>query len=129
MKYWTGAHTKHRLKFHLVWIVKYRRRVIQGKISKRIKELLYQCCEVNNWWIGKISIGKEHIHIIIQINPADSLASVAQKLKGGSSKKLREEYPELEEFLWGDSFWADGYFAETFGQCNEAVIKAYVRNQ
>ena len=76
-----------------------------------------------------MSIGNNHIHIIIQINPTDSISSVAQKLKGGSSRKIREEFPELEEFLWGDSFWADGYFAESVGKVDETIINAYIEEQ
>ena len=125
-KYWTGAHTKHRIRIHLVWIPKYRKRVLRGKVAARTKELLYQCCEVNRWWIHKIAIGTNHVHINIQINPTDSIASVAQKLKGGSSKIIREEFPELEEFIWGDSFWADGYFAESIGKVDETIINAYI---
>ena len=90
---------------------------------------MYQACEINQWWIHKISVGKEHIHIIIQLKPTDSIATVAQKLKGGSSKKIREEYPELDEFLWGDSFWADGYFAESVGKVDESIIKKYIEDQ
>ena len=125
-KYWTGAHTKHRIRIHLVWIPKYRKRVLLGKVAIRVRELLYQACEVNRWWIHQIAINPNHIHINIQINPTDSIASVAQKLKGGSSKIIREEFPELEEFLWGDSFWADGYFAESVGKVDETIIKAYI---
>jgi putative transposase len=69
------------------------------------------------------------VHIIIQIKPSDSIAEVVQTLKGGTSRVIRKEYPELEEFLWGDSFWADGYFAETIGQIDEEVIKRYIREQ
>jgi REP element-mobilizing transposase RayT len=50
-------------------------------------------------------------------------------MKGGTSKKIREEFPELEEFLWGDSLWAEGYFAESVGQVTESRIKAYIQNQ
>jgi len=50
-------------------------------------------------------------------------------LKGGSSRKLRQEFPELEEFLWGDSFWQDGYFAETVGRMNQAIMRNYIKNQ
>ena len=57
------------------------------------------------------------------------LAEVAQRLKGGTSRVIRKEYPELEEFLWGDSFWADGYFAETVGKVDEQVVRRYVREQ
>jgi putative transposase len=67
--------------------------------------------------------------VIIQIKPSDSIAGVVQLLKGGTSRVIRKEFPELEEFLWGDSFWADGYFAETIGQIDEEVIKRYIREQ
>ena len=50
-------------------------------------------------------------------------------LKGGTSMIIRAEFPELEEFLWGDSLWADGYFAETVGQVNEEVIRKHIRDQ
>jgi len=50
-------------------------------------------------------------------------------IKGGSSRVIRKEFPELEEFLWGDSFWSDGYFAESVGKVNESTIKNYIQNQ
>jgi putative transposase len=54
---------------------------------------------------------------------------VVKTLKGGTSRVLRSEYPELEEFLWGQSFWAEGYFAETVGQVKEAIVSQYIRRQ
>src|SRR5271157_4998764 len=128
-RYLTGAHTKHRLQYHLVWIPKYRKRVLRGKIAIRLKRLLYEACKVNRWWISEMSIHDDHVHIIIQTNPKDSVAEVAQILKGGTSRVIRKEFPELEEFLWGDSFWADGYFAESVGKVDEEVVKRYIRNQ
>ena len=126
MNYWTGAHTKHRLMYHLVWIPKYRKRVLQGNIAKRIEELLYQCAEVNGWRIDELSIQPDHIHMLVQLKPNISLSKAVQLFKGGSSRIIRTEHPELEEFLWGDSFWADGYFAETAGQVNIEKIKTYI---
>ena len=67
--------------------------------------------------------------MLIQINPRESVARTAQLMKGGTSKIIREEFPELEEFLWGDSFWADGYFAESVGQVEEEVIRKYIHEQ
>ena len=95
----------------------------------RLRQLLYEACRVNRWWIGEMSIKEDHVHVIIQINANESVADVAQILKGGISRVIRKEFPELEEFLWGDSFWADGYFAETVGQVNEEVVKKYIREQ
>ena len=128
-KYWQGAHTKHRLRYHFVWIPKYRKRVLIGKIVVRLKSLLYEAAEVNDWWIEELSIQQDHIHMLIQIHPTDSVAKVLQKLKGGTSRVIRAEFPELKEFLWGESFWADGYFAETVGIQDDAMIKKYIREQ
>ena len=127
--YWSGGHTKHRLRVHLVWVPKYRRRVLQGAVAARLEVLLHQAAEVNRWQIHELAIQPDHVHLLLQMHPRQSIASVVKRLKGGTSRVLRSEYPELEEFLWGDSFWADGYFAETVGQVQEAVVSEYIRRQ
>jgi putative transposase len=127
--YWTGAHTKHRIRTHIVWIPKYRRRVLIGKLAIRLKSLLYDACAMNRWYIHEMAIMDDHIHILIQTRTRENIAHVVQILKGGTSRIIRKEFPELEEFLWGDSFWADGYFAESVGQLNEATIRSYIRTQ
>jgi putative transposase len=66
---------------------------------------------------------------MVQVPPQYSVAEVVQIFKGGTSRILKKEYPELEELLWGDSFWADGYFAETIGEVNEEIVKKYIRDQ
>ena len=128
-RYRAGAHTKHRLQCHLVWIPKYRKRVLRGKIAIRLNRLLYEACKINRWWIGELSIQPDHVHVTIQVKPSDSIAEVVHILKGGTSRVIRKEFPELEEFLWGDSFWADGYFAETVGQVDEEVVRKYIQKQ
>jgi putative transposase len=84
---------------------------------------------MSRWWIGKISVQEDHVHILIQLQATDSVAGVVQILKGGTSKIVRKEYPELEEFLWGDSFWAEGYFAESIGHVDEEVVRKYIDEQ
>ena len=71
----------------------------------------------------------DHIHMLVQLKPDMSLAKIVQYFKGGSSKIIRQEFPKLEEFLWGDSFWADGYFAETVGIAQEEMIRRYIKEQ
>jgi len=129
MVYWTGAHTKHRLQYHLVWIPKYRKRVLRGKLAGRLKQLLYQAATVNRWEIKELNVQVDHVHLLIQTRPEQSVAEVVQILKGGTSRLVRQEFPELEEFLWGDSLWADGYFAETVGIAHEELIRRYIREQ
>lgn len=127
--YWTGAHTKHRLRFHLVWVPKYRRRVLNEPVAVRLEELLRQACEVRGWGLQEMNVQPDHVHLLIQVSPTDSVAGVMQSLKGGTAQLLRAQFPEMTEFLWGDSFWGDGYFAETVGLTEEAVLRAYIQNQ
>ena len=100
-----------------------------GDIARRLNELFVQACEMNEWEIHELNIQKDHVHMLLQINPRDSLSKVVQILKGGTSYVIRKEYPDLEEFLWGESFWGDGFFAESVGAKSEKVIKAYIKNQ
>ena len=112
-----------------MWVPKYRKRVLIGKLAERLRELLYQAAEVNEWRIEELSVVKDHIHLLIQIRPDKAVSHVVQVLKGGTSRQLRTEFPELEEFLWGDSLWADGYFAESVGVADERMIRKYIREQ
>ena len=129
MNYCTGTHTKQKLIYHLVWIPKLKMRLLQGNIAKRIEEILHQCAKLNGWRIDKLSIEPDHIHILVQLKANISVSKAVQLLKDGSSKIVRNEYPQLEEFLWGDSFWEDGYFAETVGQINREKIRSYVQKE
>jgi len=113
--------------YHLVWVPRYRKRVLQGKVAVRLRHFLYEACKVNWWWIEELKILPDHVHVLIQVQPTETVAEVVQKLKGGTSYLLRKEFPELEEFIWGEHFWADGYFAETVGAQSFAAVKRYIK--
>ena len=61
--YWTGSHTKYRLMYHLVWLPKYRKRILEGKIKDRLKELLFECSDINGWKIVELNIQVDHVHL------------------------------------------------------------------
>ena len=128
-EYWSGAHTKHRLRYHLVFVPKYRKRILEGKVATRLEQLLRQACEVNRWKLEELAIQSDHVHLLVQIQPKFSVSQVMRILKGGTSRVLRSEFPELAEFLWGVSLWADGYFAATVGVVEGSVITQYIRSQ
>jgi putative transposase len=116
--------------YHLVWLPKYRRKVLEGKVKKKVGALLYQCAEVNGWEIKELNIQPNHVHMMIQLPPSISVSKAVQLLKGTSSKMIRAEHlPAVKEFLWGKDFWADGYFCETVGTISEEAIKLYIQNQ
>jgi len=81
-RYATGAHTKHRLQYHLVWIPKYRKRVLKGKIAIRLKKLMYEACRMNKWWINEMAIQDDHLHIVVQVPPQYSVAKWCRYSKG-----------------------------------------------
>jgi len=130
-KYWSGAHTRHKMLYHIVWIPKYRKRVLTGTIAEKIKDLLQECADVNRWRIEELTIQRDHVHMLVQLRPDVSVSKVIQLFKGKSSYAIRKEFPDLKEFYWGksDSFWGDGFFVETVGQVSEEKIKEYIRNQ
>jgi len=115
--------------YHLVWIPKYRKRLLTGKLAERLKKLFEECAEVNDWKIEELNIQPDHVHMLLQLPPKISVSEAMRIIKGGSSRVVREEFPELKEFLWGTSFWADGFFAETIGKVDEAKIRDYIINQ
>jgi putative transposase len=84
---------------------------------------------MNDWWIVRLAIQPDHVHMLLELPPTITVAKAVQIMKGGSSRAVRQTNPELEEWLWGDSFWADGYFAESVGKVDETIIKAYIENQ
>jgi len=115
--------------YHLVWISKYRKRVLTGLLAVRLKKLFEQSASVHKWEVSELSIQPDHVHMLVQLRPDVSISMAMQLLKGGNSKVIRSEFPDLEEFLWGARFWSDAYFAETIGVVNEAKFPAYIKNQ
>ena len=128
-KYWHGAHTTHRNMYHLVWLPKYRKKILEGRVKERLDEMFRTCAEVNGWAIQELNIQIDHVHMVVQIPPSVAVCKAVQLFKGASSNLIREEIPEVKKYLWGKDFWADGYFSETFGLCSEETILNYVRNQ
>ena len=98
-------------------------------VVERLKHLFIECAKLNKWFIHELEILPDHVHILLQLPTNISVAKAVQYLKGGSSRVLRQEHPELEEFLWGDSLWQDGYFVESVGRIDEKSIRRYIQEQ
>ena len=124
---WTGGHSKHRLLFHVVFIPKYRKRVLKGKIAQIIRHEIYEGVKINRWWVEELNIQKDHVHILIQIHANETISNVVKRIKGATSRTLRKKYQNIKEFVWGKNFWARGYFAETIGSKTEKIVKKYIK--
>ena len=127
--YRKGSHTVYDIKYHFVWITKYRYPVLRGSIAMRARELLRQGCEANNLRILKGSVGKDHIHMLLLCPTTMAPSEIAQKLKGRTSKILQEEFPELKKRYWGQHMWGRGYFCGTVGEVDQKTIENYIEHQ
>jgi len=127
--YRKGSHTVYNIKYHFVWITKYRYPVLTGAIVLRARELLRQGCEANNLRILKGSVGKDHIHMLISCPTTMAPSEIAQKLKGRTSRILQEEFPELRKRYWGQHMWGRGYFCGTVGEVDQKTIENYIEHQ
>ena len=128
-KYRNGSHTVSNIKYHFVWITKYRYKILQGKIAYRLRELLKQGCDAKGLEIVRGSISKDHVHMLLSCPTTMSPSQIAQYLKGRSSHLLQDEFPELKRRYWGQHMWARGYFCGTVGEVDEETIKRYVEEQ
>ena len=124
-----GSHTQYDIKYHIVWITKYRYKVLRGKIAFRLRELIRQGCEARNIIIVKGSISSDHVHMLVSCPPNISVSDMIQYLKGRSSKKLQEDFPELKKKYWGQHLWATGYFCRSVGTVTDEIIKEYIEKQ
>lgn len=127
--YRKGSHTVYDIKYHFVWITKYRYPALRGSIAMRARELLRQGCEANNLRILKGSVGKDHIHMLLSCPTTMAPSEIAQKLKGRTSKILQEEFPELKKRYWGQHMWGRGYFCGTVGEVDQKTIENYIEHQ
>ncbi|MDR2938879.1 MAG: IS200/IS605 family transposase [Clostridiales bacterium] len=123
------SHATYDLKYHIVWITKYRKLVLNGKIGDRTRELVRQVCKTNEVEILAGHVGKDHIHLLVSVPPHLSVSKLVQYIKGYTSRKLLLEHKELQKQYWGNHLWARGYFAATTGNITDEIIMQYIQNQ
>ena len=119
VEYRHSAHAVFDIKYHVIWITKYRYKVLRGRIAERARDIIRQICQAREVAIVRGAVSPP------QLSPA----KLVQYIKGRSSRRLQEEFPELSKRYWGQHLWARGYFCATVGAVDEATIKAYIENQ
>ena len=129
VEYRHSAHAVWDIKYHLVWITKYRYKVLRGEVAERARDLLRQICQAREVVIIRGAVSPDHIHMLVSSPAHLAPAKLVQYLKGRSSRRLQEEFPHLRKRYWGQHLWARGYFCATVGAVDEETIKAYIENQ
>ena len=123
------AQTKYDLRYHFVFVPRYRKRVLTGKVKQKIEGMIKFACQINDWEIFELAIQQDHVHIYLGAAPKWSPSNIMKIIKGGTSNKIRELFPNLDEIYWGATFWCDGFFVKSAGEIQDKVISEYVRKQ
>lgn len=103
----------------MVWAIKYRYKVLQGPMRERIRET---CAEMGVYLV-KGAPARDHVHMFINVPPKMALATVMQRVKGRSSRRVQVEFPELRKRYWGSRFWARGYFSTPSGNVADDILR------
>jgi len=128
-KYKKLSHVVYKCDYHIVWVPKYRYRILTGQVKDMIEEDIRMLCEWKKCELQEMSVQSNHIHLVLSIPPKVSVSQIMGVLKGKLAIKLFKSYPKMKEKLyWGNHFWARGYFVSTVG-IDEDVIKRYVKHQ
>jgi len=130
MEYTKTAHSIYFLQYHIVWVCKYRRRILNpgvcGYIRKILPKLLRSMPGVK---LETIGFDKDHLHMVMSIPPKYSIAAVMGQLKSQSASRLRNRFPWLSKVYWNENIvWSPGYFVSSIG-VDEKKIKTYVEHQ
>lgn len=122
------THTKYNCTYHVVFVPKYRRKVMYGQLRQEVGQILSTVCKITGVQLIKGGVCPDHVHMYISIPPKMSLSTVMSKLKGKSALMVFDRHPEYRD-KYGRHFWARGYYAETVGQVNEDTIMKYIEEQ
>jgi putative transposase len=126
MQYATGSHTVFHHRYHIVWVPKYRYKVLKGEIRLRVRDIIRHVCDDMGVRIISGVLSQDHVHMFVEIPPHVAVSQFVQKAKGRSSFKVQQEFPELRKRYWGQRFWARGYFCTTSGNITDDTILAYL---
>lgn len=123
------AQTRYDLRYHFVFIPKYRKRVLTGELAKRIEGMIRFAAQIHDWEVFELAVRGDHVHLYISTQPKWSPSEVMRLIKGGTSNKIRELFPELDEVYWGATFWADGFLVKSVGAMSDKVVSEYLKKQ
>ena len=121
--------TVHNIGYHMVWTVKYRRKVFYDLLEKLLKEILFKIAIEKNFIIKELEVMPDHIHVFVSAKPKYSPTYICKMLKGISSRRLFLQHPDLKSKLWDGHLWNPSTYIETIGHISEETVKKYINAQ
>ena len=118
------------IRYHIVWCVKYRHKVLTGGVEERLRELLMKMAEDNGFTIVEYAADMDHVHLLIDCTPQHYIPDMLKGMKGVSARLLMKEYGDtLRKQLWDGHMWNPSYFVATVSENTEEQVRAYIQNQ
>src|SRR5882672_8425847 len=128
-RYKKQSHVIYKCDYHIVWVPKYRFRILTGEIGKAAGVDIGKLSEWLGCEIAELNVRVDHVHVVVSIPPKVSVSTYMGTIKGKIAIKIFRSYPVLKKKpYWGNHFWARGYFVNMVG-LNEDLIRRYVRYQ
>ena len=128
-KYGKLSHVVYKCDYHIVWVPKYRLRILKGAVKELADHDIRMLCEWKECVVVELNVQDDHIHLLVSVPPKLSISKLMGTLKGKIAIKLFKSYPKLRQKpYWGNHFWAPGYFVSTVG-IDEDTIRKYVKYQ
>lgn len=120
----------YNINYHIVWCVKYRKKVLTPEIEEQLVSILHQIAEEKGFCVVSAKVGEmDHIHVFVSAPPKLSPTEIVRYLKGISGIKLFKNIPSIKNQLWNGQLWNGSYFLETIGSTSEENIKNYIERQ
>ena len=125
-----AKHAVYDLKYHFVWVPKYRKLVLQGEVAEGLKEVFEGIAQRYELEIDTMEVMEDHVHVFLESPPKYSPSQLVQILKSVSAREVFRRYPIVREQLWGGELWNDGYFVRSVGdEVTAEVIRRYIELQ
>lgn len=129
MKEKHGRGYVYSIQYHIVWCVKYRKKVIINEIENTLKTSLKQIALENKFEILEMECDKDHVHLLIDCTPQHYIPNIIKALKGVSARYIFKFHPELKSELWGGAMWNPSYYVGTVSETTEEQIRRYINSQ
>ena len=127
--YRTSSHGRFDIKYHFVWVTKYRKAILSGAVGIRLRELVREICRTCDIEILQGAASSDHVHVLLSCPPNQSPSKIMQSIKGKTSRKLMMEFRHIQQHYWGRHLWARGYFVASSGNVTDEAIMEYIRHQ
>ena len=129
MEFDSNAHSVFLLNYHLILVVKYRRKVFDDNISERAKEIFSRIAPNYNISLQEWGHDEDHVHILFRAHPKTAISKFINAYKSASSRLLKKEFPSIREKLWKEQFWSQSFCLLTTGGAPLEIVKEYIQTQ